>query len=110
MRKLRQYAKRCRRFARASKDPNAKSIFLEMAAAWLMFAALAHNLLRWTASLGLQIDGSVVTKTIRRRFVAVPGRITRSARRLCLHLPAGWPWRDAFLAAVRRLRALPLLA
>ena len=39
VRKLRQYAKRCRRFARASKDPNAKSNFLEMAAAWLMFAA-----------------------------------------------------------------------
>jgi len=79
-------------------------------AAWLALAALAHNLVRWTCSLGLRIDGPVVAKTIRRRFIALPGRLTRSARRLRLHLPSGWPWRDAFLAAVRRLRALPMLA
>ncbi len=79
-------------------------------AAWLVLAALAHNLLRWTASIGLRIDGPVVAKTIRRRFVAVGGRLTRSARRLHLHLPTRWPWADAFLAALARLRALPLLA
>jgi hypothetical protein len=79
-------------------------------AAWLVLAALAHNLLRWTACIGLQIDGPVVAKTLRRRFVAVPGRLTRSARRLHLHLPTAWPWAEAFLVAVRRLRALPLLA
>ncbi|MGH2580823.1 MAG: IS1380 family transposase [Actinomycetota bacterium] len=79
-------------------------------AAWLVLAALAHNLLRWTASLGLGIDGPVVAKTLRRRFIAVPGRLTRSARRLRLHLPTAWPWAEAFLDAVRRLRSLPLLA
>jgi len=79
-------------------------------AAWLVLAALAHNLLRWTASIGLGIDGPVVAKTIRRRFVAFGGRLTRSARRFHLHLPARWPWADAFLAAIARFRALPLLA
>jgi hypothetical protein len=79
-------------------------------AAWLVVAALAHNLLRWTASIGLGVDGPVVAKTIRRRFVAIGGRLTRSARRLHLHLPTRWPWRDAFLTAIVRLRALPLLA
>ncbi|MDP9341379.1 MAG: IS1380 family transposase [Actinomycetota bacterium] len=79
-------------------------------AAWLVLAALAHNLLRWTACIGLEIDGPIVAKTIRRRFIAVGGRLTRSARRLHLHLPTAWPWAEAFLLALRRLRALPLLA
>ncbi len=79
-------------------------------AAWVVLAALAHNLLRWIASLALGIDGPMVAKTIRRRFIALPGRLTRSARKWRLHLPSRWPWREAFLAAVARLRALPLLA
>lgn len=79
-------------------------------AAWLVLACLAHNLLRWTACIGLGIDGPVVAKTIRRRFISLPGRLTRSARKLKLRLPTSWPWREAFLAAVSRLRALPLLA
>ena len=79
-------------------------------AAWLTVASLAHNLLRWVAALGLGIKGLVVAKTIRRRFLAVPGRLTRSARRFRLHLPTSWPWREAFTYALHRLRALPLLA
>ena len=34
----------------------------------------------------------VTTKTLRRRFFSLAGRLTRSARRLTLHLPQGWPW------------------
>lgn len=49
-------------------------------ATWLVLATLAHNLLRWTCSLGLRIEGPVVAETIRRRFIALPGRLTRSAR------------------------------
>jgi hypothetical protein len=79
-------------------------------AAWLVLAALAHNVVRWIAALGLGIDGLVVAKTIRRRFITMPGRLTRSARRFRLHLPTSWPWRDQFTSALRRLRALPLLA
>lgn len=78
-------------------------------AAWLAIAALAHNLLRWVGRLGLRIPGLVVAKTIRRRLLAVPGRITRSARRLRLHLPRAWPWRTQFVAALGALRSIPLL-
>lgn len=77
-------------------------------AAWLVIASLAHNLTRWVARLGLSITGPVVAHTIRRRYLALPGRITRSARRSQLHLPARWPWADTFLAALARLRAIPL--
>ena len=70
---------------------------------------MAHNLARWTARLGLG-EGIVTTKTLRRRLFALAGRLTRSARRLTLHLPARWPWAMPFSIALARLRALPLLA
>jgi Transposase DDE domain group 1 len=78
-------------------------------AAWLAVQVMAHNLARWTARLGLGA-GIVTAKTLRRRFLGLPGRLTRSARRLTLHLPVGWPWAAEFMAALERLRALPLLA
>jgi hypothetical protein len=60
-------------------------------AAWLLAATLAHNLLRWVAAIALGArDQLVVAKTIRRTLLALPRRITRSARRCRLHLPAGW--------------------
>jgi hypothetical protein len=37
---------------------------------------------------------------------ALPGRITRSARRLVLHLPVGWPWAAWFELALARLRCV----
>jgi hypothetical protein len=77
--------------------------------AWLAVQAIAHNLARWTARLGLG-EGIVTTKTLRRRLFGLVGRLTRSARRLTLHLPTGWPWAAEFLSALVRLRALPLLA
>jgi hypothetical protein len=77
-------------------------------AAWLVLAALAHNLIRWVARLGLDHHGPVVAKTIRRRLITLPGRITRSARRHLLHLPRRWPWRDDFLRAATRIRELRL--
>jgi hypothetical protein len=59
-------------------------------AAWLVAATLAHNLLRWIAQIGLGAHGElVVAKTLRRTLLALPGRLTRSARRWRLHLPAG---------------------
>lgn len=58
-----------------------------------MIATLAHNLLRWITQIGLGARGElVVAKTLRRSLLALPGRITRSARRYRLHLPADWPW------------------
>ena len=60
-------------------------------AAWLAIQVMAHNLARWTARTGLG-EQVVTTKTLRRRFFSLAGRITRSARRLTLHLPQRWPW------------------
>jgi len=78
-------------------------------AAWLLIAALAHNLIRWIAALGLNIDGPVVAKTLRRHLITLPGRITRRSRHRQLHLPTNWPWKTQFLTAATRLRALPQL-
>ena len=77
-------------------------------AAWILIGTLAHNLLRWVAALGLDHRGPVVAKTLRRRLITVPARLTRSARRDQLHLPRRWPWRDQFLTAAIRLRNLVL--
>ena len=59
--------------------------------AWLAVQVIAHNLARWTARIGLG-ERTATTKTLRRRVFALVGRITRSARRLTLHLPDRWPW------------------
>ena len=75
--------------------------------AWLAVQVLAHNLARWAARIGLG-EQLVTTKTLRRRFFSMAGRLTRSARRLTLHLPRGWPWEEQFSRALARLRALPL--
>ena len=76
-------------------------------AAWLAVQVMAHNLARWTARIGLG-EPVVTTKTLRRRFFSLAGRLTRKARRLTLHLPQHWPWETQFTHALARLRALPL--
>jgi len=76
-------------------------------AAWLVIATLAHNLLRWIAAIGLGARQELVmAKTLRRTLLALPGRITRSARRLVLHLPVCWPWAAWFELALARLRCV----
>jgi hypothetical protein len=81
-------------------------------AAWLACAVLAHNLIRWSASLGeiTPDDELTVARTIRTRFIALPGRVVNRSGRHTLRLPARWPWADAFLTALARLRAIPLHA
>ena len=74
-------------------------------AAWLAVQVMAHNLARWTARIGLG-EQVVTTKTLRRRFFSLAGRLTRSARRLTLHLPRRWPWEAQFTGALTRLRTL----
>ena len=76
-------------------------------AAWLAVQVMAHNLARWTTLMGLG-EPAMTTKTLRRRFFSLAGRITRTARRLTLHLPQTWPWQNQFANALERLRALPL--
>jgi hypothetical protein len=79
-------------------------------AAWTVIAALAHNLLRWTSTIGLPGQTIRAARTLRRRLLALPGRLTRSARRWTLHLPARWPWQHDFIRALARIRELPAAA
>ena len=46
--------------------------------AWLAVQTMAHNLARWTARIGLG-ERIATTKTLRRRFFSLAGRLTRSA-------------------------------
>jgi hypothetical protein len=77
-------------------------------AAWLALNVAAHNLARWTSRIGLG-ETLITTDTIRRHHLAMPGRITRSARSRTIHLPQHWPWADAFQTCLINLRAVVLL-
>src|SRR6266540_1931247 len=48
-------------------------------AAWLTLNVIAHNLARWVSRIGLG-ERLVTTKTLRVRYLDLPGRLTRSAR------------------------------
>jgi Transposase DDE domain group 1 len=78
--------------------------------AWTVIACLAHNLLRWTELIGLDRRTVRAARTLRRRLLALPGRLTRHAGRWTLHLPARWPWQTDFIEALTRIRALPATA
>ena len=78
-------------------------------AAWMALQVLAHNLGLWVNRLGLR-GAPLRMKTLRHRYLSFGGRLTHSARRLFLCLPARWPWRQEFLVALTRLRSLPPLA
>ena len=73
-------------------------------------AALAHNMLRWTQLLGLPDTTVRAARTLRRRLLSIPGRLTRHARGWTLHLPARWPWHGDYINALNRIRALPAAA
>ncbi len=65
-------------------------------AAWLVLAAIAFNLTRAAGCLASALHARATTGTLRTQLINVPARLARSARRLVLHLPEGWPWQDAF--------------
>jgi Transposase DDE domain group 1 len=75
--------------------------------AWTVIACLAHNLLRWSALIGLPGETVRAARTFRRRLLQIPGRLTRTGRQWTLHLPARWPWQGDFTRALTRIRALP---
>jgi hypothetical protein len=58
-------------------------------AAWLHLNTAAHNLLRCTNQLITPTP--MVAKTIRYRYLTIPGRVTTGSRTTTLHLPANWP-------------------
>ena len=78
--------------------------------AWALIAALAHNLGCWVGQLGLADPTPRRAQTLRRRLLAIPGRLICSGRSWRLRLPSRWPWQRAFVEALERIRALPACA
>ena len=77
-------------------------------AAWLALAVMAHNLGRSVGILAGPKLARATATTLQRRIFTVPGRLTRSARRLHLRLPERWPWSQQFLTALTAITALPM--
>ncbi|MCV7356074.1 IS1380 family transposase [Mycolicibacterium fluoranthenivorans] len=71
--------------------------------AWVLCAAIAHNLLRAAGVLAGERHGRARGSTLRRRIVNVPARLARPQRRPALHLPSRWPWSKAWLALWRSI-------
>lgn len=64
--------------------------------AWLLLAAIAFNLTRAAGALASTFHARATTATIRAQLINIAARVTRSARRSQLRLPAGWPWASAW--------------
>jgi hypothetical protein len=69
--------------------------------AWVLCAAIAHNLLRAAATLASTAHAGARGTTLRRKIVNIPARLARPQRRPVLHLPSHWPWADAWLTLWR---------
>jgi hypothetical protein len=78
--------------------------------AWLVLATMAFNLTRTAGTLASTFHAKATTGTIRAQLITVPGRLARSARRLVLHLPTGWPWQTAWTQMATAARDRPLAA
>ena len=65
--------------------------------AWVLCAAIAHNLLHAAGTLAGQPHAVARGATLRRRLITVPARLARPARAPVLHLPSRWPWAPAWL-------------
>ena len=81
--------------------------------AWLQCAVLAHNLIRWTATLGQQTPTTqrIVARTVRAQLIDMPGRLVNHSGVPILRGPLNWPWRGWFqrrLAALRALQPVPV--
>src|SRR6478672_3711286 len=75
--------------------------------AWVLCAAIAHNLLRAAATLAGQPHAVARGASLRRKIVNIPARLARPQRRPVLHLPSHWPWADAWLQIVAQRNRPP---
>jgi hypothetical protein len=66
--------------------------------AWVLCAAITHNLLRAAATLAGAAHAVARGATLRRKIVNIPARLARPQRKPILHLPTHWPWEPAWLA------------
>ncbi|MFA7509776.1 MAG: IS1380 family transposase [Mycolicibacterium vanbaalenii] len=69
--------------------------------AWILCAAIAHNLLHAAGVLAGGTHAAARGATLRRKIITVPARLVRPQRRPLLHLPSHWPWADHWLTLWR---------
>jgi hypothetical protein len=79
-------------------------------AAWLVRAAITHNLTRAAGALASTFHARARTGTIRAQLINTPARIARSANRITPHLPQQWPWEAGLDELFRRAPHDPLPA
>lgn len=74
--------------------------------AWLQCAVLAHNLTRWTVTLGEPNPTTALTvaRTVRTRLIAIPARLVNRAGTMTLRGPIHWPWQHWFNYRLDTLR------
>src|SRR5213076_3031519 len=73
--------------------------------AWMWGALLAATMAAWLHQLTATTVGEAMIATLRRRLIAVPGRLTRHARHLVLRLPPGHYLLPEVLTRLRKLPA-----
>ena len=66
--------------------------------AWILCAAIAHNLLRAAGVLAGNQHTRARGSTLRRTIVNIPARLARPQHRPILHLPTHWPWSKSWIA------------
>lgn len=66
--------------------------------AWVLCAAIAHNLLRAAGALAGAAHAVARGATLRRTLVNIPARLARPQRKPILHLPSHWPWEPGWVA------------
>jgi len=79
-------------------------------AAWLVCAAIAHNLTRAAGVLAGGAHTRARAATLRIRLIHTPARVAHSAHRQVLHLPRDWPFEPGLDELFRRALHDPLPA
>jgi hypothetical protein len=76
--------------------------------AWLQCAVLAHNLTRWTVTIGepAPVTQRTVARTVRFKLINLPARLVNHAGTPTLRAPLYWPWQEWFNRRLDTLRAL----
>lgn len=78
--------------------------------AWLVCAAISHNLTRAAGVLAGGRHTRARTATLRARLIITPARVAHSAHRQIFHLPRDWPWEPGLDELFRRALHDPLPA
>jgi hypothetical protein len=71
---------------------------------------MAFNLTRAAGALASAFHAKATTGTIRAQLINIPARVSRSARRLTLHLPVNWPWRHPWRTLLAAAKGPPRTA